>query len=355
MQNELVEIVQKIIDGSDEDYLEQVHELLYKKIRHLVKPIFKDEQECDNVTGKILRNLYFEFQTLEDTEDLYNWIYTYVTVETYSMYVRTHGKMFHSTTRSTMHYKYKSFKDDRVLKETLEEKRSKDREFSKKLMSKLSPRKNILYELYCMEDCSIEDICEMLRVDKKIIQAKVGELREFIIAFDSTDTENSTPAASDSDGHTPHRHSHGGHSHDERSHVTKKDRIIAYVFIGIFIIVGAVSGAYKQYEARFTPTIYKKNYETVYDGMDYSLVYDYNYYRWKYDDIDEKFGDDDDAALQHFVNFGMSEGRQAIATFDPIVYRDNNPDVKAVYGDNTPWYYLHYIKGGYLESRKTVE
>jgi hypothetical protein len=51
----------------------------------------------------------------------------------------------------------------------------------------------------------------------------------------------------------------------------------------------------------------------------------------------------------------MSEGRQAIATFDPIVYRDNNPDVKAVYGDNTPWYYLHYIKGGYLESRKTVE
>jgi hypothetical protein len=343
MQKQLVEIVQQIIDGSEEDYLEQVHQLMYKKIRYLVSPIFRDSQECDSMTEKILRNLYFEFQTLEDTEDLYNWMYTYVTVETYSMYVKTHGKMFHRTTRSTMHYKYKSLESDRVLKETLEEKRRNDKEFSTKLMSKLSARKNILYELYCMENCSIEEICEMLRVDKKIIQAKVGELREFIIAFDSASPEKSAASAAGTGSHR---------SHSEHSHVTKKDRIIAYIFIGIFVIVGVGSGIYKKYEARFTPTIYKKNYETVYEGIDYSLVYDYNYYRWKYEDVDSNFGDDDEEALSHFVNYGMKEGRQAIATFDPMVYRDYNSDIEDVYGDDTQSYYLHYISTGCKENRK---
>lgn len=50
---------------------------------------------------------------------------------------------------------------------------------------------------------------------------------------------------------------------------------------------------------------------TVYNGVDYSAVFDYNYYISNNSDIKAAFGNDDVAVLAHFVNYGMSEGRTA--------------------------------------------
>ena len=49
---------------------------------------------------------------------------------------------------------------------------------------------------------------------------------------------------------------------------------------------------------------------TVYNGVDYSAVFDYNYYITNNGDIKAAFGDDDVSVLAHFVNYGMSEGRR---------------------------------------------
>ena len=49
---------------------------------------------------------------------------------------------------------------------------------------------------------------------------------------------------------------------------------------------------------------------TVYNGIDYSSVYDFDYYVARYPDIAYYFADDPQGALAHFVTFGISEGRQ---------------------------------------------
>lgn len=49
---------------------------------------------------------------------------------------------------------------------------------------------------------------------------------------------------------------------------------------------------------------------TVYNGIDYSSVYDFDYYVSRYPDIAYYFGNDPQGALAHFVTFGISEGRQ---------------------------------------------
>lgn len=49
---------------------------------------------------------------------------------------------------------------------------------------------------------------------------------------------------------------------------------------------------------------------TVYNGVDYSSVYDFDYYTSRYPDIAYYFGDDPAGALAHYVNFGIAEGRQ---------------------------------------------
>ena len=97
-----------------------------------------------------------------------------------------------------------------------------------------------------------------------------------------------------------------------------------------------------------------KDGETVYNGVDYSLVYDYDFYITHNPDIAQAFPNDDNAALWHFVNYGMSEGRQAKASFDVYAYRARYIDLQYAYGDNLPNYYLHYIWSGNREGRSAI-
>lgn len=93
---------------------------------------------------------------------------------------------------------------------------------------------------------------------------------------------------------------------------------------------------------------------TVYNGVDYSLVYDYNFYVNKYPDIKAAFNGDEEATLRHFVQYGMNEGRQAKASFSVGVYKKNYADLRSAYGNNLSSYYMHYISYGYREKRTAI-
>ena len=97
-----------------------------------------------------------------------------------------------------------------------------------------------------------------------------------------------------------------------------------------------------------------RDYQTILDGIDYSRIYDYNFYVNRYPDIKKAFGTNDKAVLEHFVKYGMKEFRQAKETFNPRVYKKCNADLSAAYGDNNVAYYMHYLRWGFKEkSRKT--
>lgn len=98
----------------------------------------------------------------------------------------------------------------------------------------------------------------------------------------------------------------------------------------------------------------KKVGTTVYNGVDYSSVYDYNYYISHNPDIAAAFGNDDVKALQHFVNYGMNEGRSASASFDVHSYRNEYADLRNAFGHDYKKYYEHYINHGRYEQRNTV-
>lgn len=88
------------------------------------------------------------------------------------------------------------------------------------------------------------------------------------------------------------------------------------------------------------------------NGVDYSKVFDPTYYAANQADVKKAFGTDASLLFKHFIANGMSEGRQAIATFNVNVYKANNADLVKAYGDNLPDYYKHYCIYGYKEGRK---
>lgn len=89
---------------------------------------------------------------------------------------------------------------------------------------------------------------------------------------------------------------------------------------------------------------------TVYDGVDYSSVYNYQYYINANPDV-KAACPTDALALEHFVKYGMSEGRQAIESFNVFTYMNNYTDLQQAFGNDLAAYYQHYMTYGIIELR----
>ena len=85
--------------------------------------------------------------------------------------------------------------------------------------------------------------------------------------------------------------------------------------------------------------------------VDYSPVYDYDYYIAHNPDVLQVFGGDERLTLGHFIEYGMKEGRQACANFNVDCYRANYDDLWIAYGNDLASYYWHYIAYGKNEGR----
>lgn len=105
---------------------------------------------------------------------------------------------------------------------------------------------------------------------------------------------------------------------------------------------------WNRFKTNLTATSY------VYDGVDYSRVFNPDYYRTAYSDLNAAFGNDSKKLFNHFCQYGMAEGRRAHASFDVAIYKASNADLIKAFGDNLPAYYKHYCTYGYNENRKCV-
>ena len=85
--------------------------------------------------------------------------------------------------------------------------------------------------------------------------------------------------------------------------------------------------------------------------LDYSSVFDVDYYLNKYPDVNEWANGNKDKALDHFISYGMSEGRRGSEAFDVYSYKTRYLDLRKAYGSNLKGYYLHYLEYGMKEHR----
>ena len=92
----------------------------------------------------------------------------------------------------------------------------------------------------------------------------------------------------------------------------------------------------------------------VIEGVDYSLVFDATYYASRYADLRAAFGNNEAQLWNHFKEFGMKEGRQAIDTFNVITYKARYSDLQIAFGNNLPMYYRHYCVNGKNEGRQAI-
>jgi hypothetical protein len=83
------------------------------------------------------------------------------------------------------------------------------------------------------------------------------------------------------------------------------------------------------------------------------LLFNSKYYADYNPDVKNVFGYDENALFNHWVEYGMQEGRQAIPTFDVKYYLANNADLQKTYGNDYYMMYKQYSNMGYYEYRKS--
>ena len=118
----------------------------------------------------------------------------------------------------------------------------------------------------------------------------------------------------------------------------------------------SVDGLYGKNSKTVLEQLYKsknvtENKKAIYNGIDYSPVYNYSYYKKKYKDLRQAFGNDEKSYFKHFCTYGMKEGRQASSNFNVQKYKSRYSDLRRAFGENLPLYYKHYIEFGISEKR----
>ena len=85
-------------------------------------------------------------------------------------------------------------------------------------------------------------------------------------------------------------------------------------------------------------------------GLGYGAVYDAAYYGKNNPDVVDACGEgNSEGIFEHFIHFGMAEGRRANETFDVFRYRTSYADLRSAFGDDLKAYYEHYIEYGQFE------
>lgn len=80
-------------------------------------------------------------------------------------------------------------------------------------------------------------------------------------------------------------------------------------------------------------------------------VFDEHYYADKYPDLKAAFGYDREALLEHFMKYGLSEGRGMNEMIDIVKYKEKYQDLQAAFGDDWDAYVEHYLTYGAFEER----
>ncbi|MCM1543221.1 MAG: hypothetical protein NC121_18465 [Blautia sp.] len=88
------------------------------------------------------------------------------------------------------------------------------------------------------------------------------------------------------------------------------------------------------------------------EGRNCSEIFNVKLYREHYPDLEEAFGDDWEAYVEHYLTVGVQEGRDGCGAFDAVTYADRYDDLKQAYGYDLEKLYEHYKLCGQIEGRE---
>lgn len=84
------------------------------------------------------------------------------------------------------------------------------------------------------------------------------------------------------------------------------------------------------------------------------MAFDVQNYRENYSDLNNAFGNDWKSYLDHYLTYGLSEGRDGGGMFDAVSYANRYEDLKEAFGYDVTKLWAHYEQFGVNEGRNAI-
>ena len=81
-------------------------------------------------------------------------------------------------------------------------------------------------------------------------------------------------------------------------------------------------------------------------------IFNAKYYADQYPDLYDAFGYNEKALYNHFLTYGLKEGRVMNPIVDVVKYRETYGDLQDAFGDNWDLYVNHFFEYGINEDRE---
>ena len=199
-EERLIRLIRREQSGKGGNY-EEICELLFDEINNLVRPVCQSAEESRKKVKKLFVRMLQQIDEIETNDDIHLWIAGFTTVTLYELLCRENGQII--TYRSgNIDYQYSHIDDDDELRLKVRDYNDalanpKRYMFGKEFFSKLSKGQIILFEMFCYEGFTIDEIQELLEVDKIYITSELAAIKAIVLG--NTDEEVELISENDTD------------------------------------------------------------------------------------------------------------------------------------------------------------
>lgn len=199
-EERLIRLIRREQSGKGGNY-EEICELLFDEINNLVRPVCQSAEESRKKVKKLFVRMLQQIDEIDTNDDIHLWIAGFTTVTLYELLCRENGQII--TYRSgNIDYQYSHIDDDDELRLKVRDYNDalanpKRYMFGKEFFSKLSKGQIILFEMFCYEGFTIDEIQELLEVDKIYITSELATIKAIVLG--NTDEEVELISENDTD------------------------------------------------------------------------------------------------------------------------------------------------------------
>ena len=186
-EERLIRLIRREQSGKGGNY-EEICELLFDEINNLVRPVCQSAEESRKKVKKLFVRMLQQIDEIDTNDDIHLWIAGFTTVTLYELLCRENGQII--TYRSgNIDYQYSHIDDDDELRLKVRDYNDalanpKRYMFGKEFFSKLSKGQIILFEMFCYEGFTIDEIQELLEVDKIYITSELAAIKAAVLEIE---------------------------------------------------------------------------------------------------------------------------------------------------------------------------
>lgn len=172
---------------------EEICELLFDEVNNLVRPVCSSAEESRKKVKKLFVRMLQQINEIDTHDDIHLWIAGFSTVTLYEILCKEYGQII-TYKSGNIDYSYSHIDEDEEFKSkigTYNDSLANPKRYmySKDFFSRLTKGQIIIFEMFCYEGFTIDEIEELLEIDKIYITSEISSIRQMVLGNDNEEVE----------------------------------------------------------------------------------------------------------------------------------------------------------------------